>query len=60
MPCFHRSDINLGNLFTDSTSKIETMIKNNLLNYKNNLPECFGAHCVSLFDNPKFWNLKNE
>lgn len=55
MHCFHRPDIKLGNLFIDSISEINFNIDNNILSKSKKIPKCFGAHCVSLFDNPKFW-----
>lgn len=59
-PCFHRSDIKLGNLFTDSISKINSMLRNNALTDEEKLPKCFDAYCVSLFNNPNFWKKKYE
>lgn len=54
-PCFHRPDIKLGNLFNDPVFEIITNIDNNILSKSEKLPNCFGVHCVSLFDNPRFW-----
>ncbi|MDF1498052.1 MAG: radical SAM protein [Patescibacteria group bacterium] len=54
-PCFHRPDIKLGNLFNDPVSEIIANIDNNILSKSEKLPNCFGVHCVSLFDNPRFW-----
>jgi len=58
-PCFHRSDIKLGNLFNDTILEINSRLENNALSREKKLPKCFGAHCVSLFDNKNFWK-KNE
>jgi len=58
IPCFHRPDIKLGNLFRDSISTIKAMLKNNELTNEKKLPECFGTYCVSLFDSPNFWRKK--
>lgn len=54
-PCFHRPDINLGNLFNDTIPEINSRLENNALSREKKLPECFGSHCVSLFDNKNFW-----
>lgn len=53
-PCFHRFDIQLGNLFRDRPRAIRRVIKANPLT-GNDQPICFGWHCVSLFDIPRFW-----
>lgn len=53
-PCFHRPDLVLGNLFSDSTEHIEHSLALNAL-AQCVLPPCFGSHCVSLFDNSRFW-----
>jgi MoaA/NifB/PqqE/SkfB family radical SAM enzyme len=57
-PCFHRADIALGNLFLDPTEDIQIALKKNVLTQQI-LPPCFGRHCVSLFDNPKFWRSES-
>lgn len=53
-PCFHRPDLVLGNLFSDPVDVLVRSLKRHeLIEYT--LPSCFGRHCTSLFDNPKFW-----
>lgn len=55
-PCFHRSDIVLGNLFEDPVDALIGSLGNHdLLTY--DVPPCFGAHCASLFDIPRFWRM---
>jgi MoaA/NifB/PqqE/SkfB family radical SAM enzyme len=53
-PCFHRKDLILGNLFTDSVKSILTVMNQNELT-STVVPSCYGPHCASLFDNPMFW-----
>lgn len=53
-PCFHRSDLVLGNLFSDPIESIQETLRR-CSSTQDVLPSCFGAHCVSLFDNSKFW-----
>ncbi len=53
-PCFHRSDLVLGNLFYDSIVATKSSLERNELT-TNIMPSCFSKSCVSLFDNPKFW-----
>lgn len=53
-PCFHRFDLVLGNLFSDPIDAIRRSLERNELTAYT-MPPCFGKHCVSLFDNPKFW-----
>ncbi|RMF98429.1 MAG: radical SAM protein [Candidatus Schekmanbacteria bacterium] len=47
VPCFHREDLHLGNIFNDDISSIVE----NRRKFSNILcnAECFGEHCVSLF-----------
>lgn len=52
--CFHRPDVNLGNIFNDSTSQIESNIAMSGL-HNEICPSCVGSHCVSLFDSPDSW-----
>lgn len=53
-PCFHRTDIDLGNLFFDDVSSVlKKMTTHELVSQC--VPSCFGRHCVSLFDNPLYW-----
>lgn len=58
-PCFHRSDIVLGNLFSDPMDRLRETLKMNELT-QFTLPPCFGNHCTSLFDNPRFWRKEHE
>lgn len=58
-PCFHRSDIMLGNLFSDPVDRLQEMLETNALT-PYILPPCFGNHCTSLFDNPRFWRKEHE
>ncbi|MFA6397113.1 MAG: radical SAM protein [Sulfurimonas sp.] len=58
-PCFHRGDISLGNIFRDSVEEIQSLIHSHELAQRD-VPPCFGRHCVSLFDNPRFWRNDNE
>lgn len=58
-PCFHRSDIMLGNLFSDPVDRLQEMLEKNALT-PYVLPPCFGNHCTSLFDNPRFWRKEHE
>ena len=53
-PCFHRMDVVLGNILTDSEREIEKKIAQSQFAY-DQIHSCFGLHCVSLFDNPDFW-----
>lgn len=52
--CFHRSDVALGNILSDNLNEVSKALNTNVLS-KDEMPKCFGSHCVSLFDNPKFW-----
>jgi MoaA/NifB/PqqE/SkfB family radical SAM enzyme len=46
-PCFHRQDLQAGNILKDNIRKI----KNNLHKFslETNKAKCFGEHCISLF-----------
>ena len=57
-PCFHRSDIALGNLFADAIPRLSAKLSGHEL-MEHTVPPCFGKHCVSLFDNPKFWSTRH-
>lgn len=52
--CFHRPDMALGNLFSDPIESLRRSLAANPLSLTS-MPPCFGRHCVSLFDNPRFW-----
>ncbi|MBI4139072.1 radical SAM protein [Candidatus Uhrbacteria bacterium] len=54
--CFHRPDLRLGNLFTDPVDALVAAMEGNSLTPVQ-LPDCFGTHCASLFDNPRFWSM---
>ena len=53
-PCFHRTDIKIGNLFTSPLETLRISIDGNEVG-RERLPCCCGAHCVSLFDTPLAW-----
>lgn len=53
-PCFHRSDMVLGNLFRDDPNMLCQALSGHELAIIRH-PSCFGSHCISLFDNPRFW-----
>lgn len=53
-PCFHRPDVVIGNLFTDGHEVLVPRFAAHELAV-DDMPSCFGRHCVSLFDNPMFW-----
>ena len=57
-PCFHRDDIVLGNLFTDSIKVLERAFTSHAL-ITHDVPPCFGGHCASLFDIPTFWRERS-
>ena len=52
--CFHRSDVQLGNLMQDSLEDIQHKLNSHVL-INDNLPGCVGKHCVSLFDHAGSW-----
>ena len=54
IPCFHRDDIVLGNLFNDPVDELLGSLENHEL-IACDVPPCFGNHCESLFDIPTFW-----
>lgn len=51
--CFHQPKA-LGNLLTDSVETLSGNFSELSASHKCR-PDCFGWHCVSLFDNPTFW-----
>lgn len=53
-PCFHRSDVPLGNLLHDPIEDVRAALDAHPLRNVR-MPNCFGTHCASLFDNPRFW-----
>ena len=57
-PCFHRFDVKLGNIFDDDIELLRDKLKNN--NFYSKKHNCFGKHCVSLFDNGIFWEKKKK
>ncbi|WP_344116647.1 radical SAM protein [Kribbella alba] len=52
--CFHRPDVELGNLFTSDADMLEVALRTNELT-RHALPSCAGPHCVSLFEGPRAW-----
>jgi sulfatase maturation enzyme AslB (radical SAM superfamily) len=52
--CFHRPDVELGNLFTSDADMLEAALRTNELT-RHALPPCAGPHCVSLFEGPGAW-----
>lgn len=56
-PCFHRMDMQLGNVFTDDTRDLMAKLTDHAL-ISCEHPACFGKHCVSLFDGPLSWKEK--
>lgn len=58
-PCFHRPDIVLGNLFSDPMDRLREILEMNELT-QSTVPPCFGSHCTSLFDNPRFWRKEHD
>lgn len=59
IPCFHRSDLVLGYLFSDPIEQLKHSLEANALT-QHTLPSCFGKHCISLFDNPRFWKEESR
>lgn len=53
-PCFHRPDVPLGNLLHDPIEDVRAALDAHPLRNVR-MPACFGTHCASLFDNPRFW-----
>ena len=52
--CFHRPDVELGNLFTSDARMLEADLSGSELT-RDDLPACAGPHCVSLFEGPRAW-----
>jgi len=53
-PCFHRMDVQFGNILTDPPQDIEANIAGSHFSKQSHV-DCFGKHCISLYDNPIFW-----
>ncbi len=53
-PCFHRSDLPLGNLLTESLPVLAENLRKNEVGAQT-LPDCAGPHCVSLFSHRLNW-----
>lgn len=58
-PCFHRPDVNLGQIGIDSPEAILRRLRAHPI-FTSQLPECVGPHCTSLFDSPNAWRTRNE
>jgi hypothetical protein len=52
--CFHRPNVQLGNLFTSDANMLEATLSTNELT-RHALPSCAGPHCVSLFEGSRAW-----
>jgi MoaA/NifB/PqqE/SkfB family radical SAM enzyme len=52
--CFHRPDVELGNLFTSDIDVLDASLSANELTQAA-LPPCAGPHCVSLFEGSDSW-----
>ena len=55
--CFHRADVEIGNILTDGVDHLRHALEGNALAAPG-LPPCAGPHCTSLFDDPTNWSLQ--